>query len=80
MNDFELPVFMRYRELSEIRDELLKAGAFRAALSGSGSVVFGQFRTKQEAFLAASSLSPRYSVKVANPLGRAEYFLRMIET
>jgi len=80
MNDFELPVFMRYGELSQIRDELLKVGAFHAALSGSGSVVFGQFRTKKDADLAASSLSPRYSVKVANPLGRLEYFMRMIET
>jgi 4-diphosphocytidyl-2C-methyl-D-erythritol kinase len=32
INDFEAPVFVRYPQLMEIRDELLRIGAFRAAL------------------------------------------------
>ena len=35
-NDFEGPVFQRYPQLAEIKNELLELGAYRAALSGSG--------------------------------------------
>jgi 4-diphosphocytidyl-2-C-methyl-D-erythritol kinase len=79
VNDFEHPVFIRHPSLLQIRDELLRVGAFRAALSGSGSVVFGQFRTQHEAESAALTMSGRYSVKLAKPLSRAEYFSRMFQ-
>jgi 4-diphosphocytidyl-2-C-methyl-D-erythritol kinase len=79
LNDFEQPVFTRYPQLMEIRNELRRIGAFRAALSGSGSVVFGQFRTEAGAMQAASALSSEYSVKVTRPLSRSEYFSRMVE-
>ncbi len=79
INDFEAPVFVRHPQLMEIRDELLRIGAFRAALSGSGSVVFGQFRTELEARRAEAALNWRYFVKVARPLSRAEYFSRMVD-
>ena len=42
-NDFEKPVFAAYPELSRERDRLLEAGAYHAALSGSGSALFGIF-------------------------------------
>ena len=77
-NDFEGPVFARYPQLREIRDNLLRSGAFRAALSGSGSTVFGQFQSEDAARRAASLLSRIYLVKVTRPLSRAEYFSKMV--
>jgi 4-diphosphocytidyl-2-C-methyl-D-erythritol kinase len=78
-NDFEMPVFQRYPELSGIKEELLDLGAYRAALSGSGSTIFGQFQMVSEAVRAASALEGRFRVKLAKPLPRWEYFQRIIE-
>jgi 4-diphosphocytidyl-2-C-methyl-D-erythritol kinase len=79
-NDFEAPVFRRHPELKEIRDELVRVGAFNAAMSGSGSVVFGQFACEEDAVRAASNLAPKHSVRVTRPLSRSEYFSRMVES
>jgi 4-diphosphocytidyl-2-C-methyl-D-erythritol kinase len=78
-NDFELTVFARYPVLSEVKVELLKLGAFHAALSGSGSAVFGQFREQEEARRSVSALAKRFRVKLTKPLSRREYFQRMVE-
>jgi 4-diphosphocytidyl-2-C-methyl-D-erythritol kinase len=78
-NDFEAPVFKRYPELAEVKNELLKLGAWQSALSGSGSTVFGQFESEQSARRAAAKLAPRFSVKVTKPLPRLEYFQRMVD-
>jgi 4-diphosphocytidyl-2-C-methyl-D-erythritol kinase len=78
-NDFEGPVFQRYPELAKIKDELLRLGAYRAALSGSGSAIFGQFQMVSEAARAGSVLNARFRVKVTKPLPRWEYFQRMVE-
>jgi 4-diphosphocytidyl-2-C-methyl-D-erythritol kinase len=78
-NDFETPVFLRYPELGKIKEELLESGAYRAALSGSGSTIFGQFQMVSEAVRAASALDGRFRVKLAKPLPRWEYFQRIIE-
>ena len=42
-NDFEASVFPQYPEIGEIKEELYAKGAFYAAMSGSGSSVFGLF-------------------------------------
>jgi 4-diphosphocytidyl-2-C-methyl-D-erythritol kinase len=42
-NDFEAPVFAMHPELQEIKNMLYEAGAVYAAMSGSGSTVFGIF-------------------------------------
>ena len=78
-NDFEGPVFQRYPELAAIKDELLALGAYRAALSGSGSAIFGQFQLVSEAVRAASVMGRHFRVKVTKPLPRWEYFQRMVE-
>ena len=78
-NDFEPPVFQRYPELPGIKEELLDLGAYRAALSGSGSTIFGQFQMVSEAVRAASALEGRFRVKLAKPLPRWEYFQKIIE-
>ena len=43
VNDFEKPVFDLYPEIKAIRDTLYEKGALYAAMSGSGSTVFGIF-------------------------------------
>jgi 4-diphosphocytidyl-2-C-methyl-D-erythritol kinase len=58
-NDFEGPVFARFPQLAAIKEELLDLGAYRAALSGSGSTIFGQFQMVSEAVRAGSVLERR---------------------
>jgi 4-diphosphocytidyl-2-C-methyl-D-erythritol kinase len=43
LNDFEEPVVARFPEIGRIRDTLYKAGACYAAMTGSGSAVYGIF-------------------------------------
>lgn len=43
INDFEAVVFARYPELANVRKRLLRAGATCAAMTGSGSAIFGIF-------------------------------------
>ena len=72
-------MFARFPKLAGIKEELLDLGAYRAALSGSGSTVFGQFESEETARRAAAVLSERFRVKVAKPLPRLEYFQRMVD-
>ena len=48
INDFEQTVFPIHPEISEIKQRLLSAGAIYAAMSGSGSTVFGLFQHNPE--------------------------------
>ncbi|MEI7965040.1 MAG: 4-(cytidine 5'-diphospho)-2-C-methyl-D-erythritol kinase [Chitinophagaceae bacterium] len=43
-NDFEGPVFQAHPEIGNIKETLYQRGAIYAAMSGSGSTVFGIFR------------------------------------
>ena len=47
-NDFEDNVFSAHPELAEIKQRLLDAGAVYAAMSGSGSTIFGLFQSDSE--------------------------------
>lgn len=51
-NDLEGPVVRRYPEIGAIAACLRQAGALQAALTGSGSVVFGLFRSRSQAIRA----------------------------
>lgn len=42
-NDFERPVFARYPQLQTFKEHLYEQGAIYAAMSGSGSALFGLF-------------------------------------
>ena len=48
INDFEQTVFPIHPEIAEIKQRLLSAGAMYAAMSGSGSTVFGLFQNNPE--------------------------------
>lgn len=61
MNDFEEPVFLQHPELGIIKNELYNQGALYAAMSGSGSSVFGIFENAARLNLA---FSKHYFVKL----------------
>lgn len=44
VNDFEASVFPKYPAIAELKEEFYRKGAVYAAMSGSGSAVFGIFR------------------------------------
>ena len=48
VNDFESSVFKTQPSLADIKKELYNMGAIYAAMSGSGSSIFGLFREKPE--------------------------------
>ena len=48
-NDFEPSVFKRFPVLADIKEALYRQGAVYAAMSGSGSALFGLFRQRPEA-------------------------------
>jgi 4-diphosphocytidyl-2-C-methyl-D-erythritol kinase len=49
-NDFEKWVFVKYPEIKQVKEKLRAAGAEYAAMSGSGSSVFGIFRKNHSVF------------------------------
>jgi 4-diphosphocytidyl-2-C-methyl-D-erythritol kinase len=48
VNDFEQSVFALHPELAAVKDRLYKMGATYAAMSGSGSALFGLFRERPD--------------------------------
>ncbi|WP_339867789.1 4-(cytidine 5'-diphospho)-2-C-methyl-D-erythritol kinase [uncultured Algoriphagus sp.] len=46
VNDFEASIFPNHPEIARIKDKLYENGAYYAAMSGSGSSVFGLFEEK----------------------------------
>jgi 4-diphosphocytidyl-2-C-methyl-D-erythritol kinase len=55
-NDFEKVVFPKYPELRDIKGALERVGSSYASLSGSGSTLYGLFRSPADAAKAASRL------------------------
>jgi 4-diphosphocytidyl-2-C-methyl-D-erythritol kinase len=77
-NDFEKVVFPKYPELRDIKGELERAGSRYASLSGSGSTLYGLFRSPAEAAKAASRLRKRGLRAVATrTLTRQMYWKRL---
>jgi 4-diphosphocytidyl-2-C-methyl-D-erythritol kinase len=74
INDLEPPVIRRHQEIAGLKVQLREAGASAAAMSGSGSAVFGLFRSRALAERAVKPLS-RNGAKalVTRTLTRAEH-------
>lgn len=47
-NDFEVSVFAKHPEIAEIKTKLYESGAIYASMSGSGSSVYGIFKSEPE--------------------------------
>jgi len=58
-NDLQAPVVARHPEIGKIVTRLTKAGAVQAMMSGSGSAVYGLFRSRAAARCAADALASR---------------------
>ncbi|HEY2432770.1 MAG TPA: 4-(cytidine 5'-diphospho)-2-C-methyl-D-erythritol kinase [Vicinamibacterales bacterium] len=57
VNDLEPPVMRRHPEIGVVKQQLRELGATAAAMSGSGSAVFGLFRSRAAAERALKPLS-----------------------
>jgi 4-diphosphocytidyl-2-C-methyl-D-erythritol kinase len=75
-NDLEAIVAGHHPEIRRIVERLKRAGADHAAMSGSGSAVFGLFAGRRQAEAAARKLRTRSQrTLVTRTLGRARYAL-----
>jgi 4-diphosphocytidyl-2-C-methyl-D-erythritol kinase len=73
-NDLEAPVAARHPEIGHIVRALRRHGASYAAMSGSGSVVFGMFETRRMAVTAAARLATvEQRAIVTRTLDRSNY-------
>jgi 4-diphosphocytidyl-2-C-methyl-D-erythritol kinase len=77
INDLEAPIARRYPEIDQMKAALRRAGALAAAMSGSGSAVFGLFQKRREAHSAVEQLSGSgWRVLLTESLGRGDYARR----
>jgi 4-diphosphocytidyl-2-C-methyl-D-erythritol kinase len=73
-NDLELPVTTHHPTIGRIKEALVEAGAVYAAMSGSGSTVFGLFERHDAANRTARDLArPGWHVLATRTMTRAEY-------
>ena len=78
-NDFEKVVFPQYPELRDIKGALERAGSRYASLSGSGSTLYGLFRSPADAAKAASRLRKQGLKAVAtSTLTRQQYWKKSL--
>jgi 4-diphosphocytidyl-2-C-methyl-D-erythritol kinase len=60
VNDFETSVFPLFPAIAEIKSKLIESGAIYASMSGSGSSVFGLFKSEPQ--LTTEDFGPEYFV------------------
>jgi 4-diphosphocytidyl-2-C-methyl-D-erythritol kinase len=74
INDLEPPVVRRHPDIGLVKTQLREAGASAAAMSGSGSAVFGLFRSQAAAARALKPVAKRgVRVLLTRTLSRAEH-------
>jgi 4-diphosphocytidyl-2-C-methyl-D-erythritol kinase len=79
-NDFEKVVFPQYPELREVKSVLLRAGAFYASLSGSGSANYGLFESRIAAEKAATRLRNQdIPAQATTTLTRQQYWKKIFD-
>jgi 4-diphosphocytidyl-2-C-methyl-D-erythritol kinase len=83
VNDFERVVFAQHPSLAEIKRILLGSGrpeaALHASLSGSGSALYGLYRTRGDAEVARERLRPvGVESLLTRTLPRAKYWREML--
>jgi 4-diphosphocytidyl-2-C-methyl-D-erythritol kinase len=77
VNDLEPPVARRHPEIDQMKAALRRAGALAAAMSGSGSAVFGLFQRRADAEGAVTTLARSgWGAVLTESLGRVEYARR----
>jgi 4-diphosphocytidyl-2-C-methyl-D-erythritol kinase len=77
-NDLEIPVVRHHPAIGRIRQSLLDAGATFAAMSGSGSAVFGLFERSDAARRTANDLArPGWLSLHTRTLSRRDYGRRL---
>jgi 4-diphosphocytidyl-2-C-methyl-D-erythritol kinase len=72
-NDLEPVVIARHPEIASLKRALLRSGARAAAMSGSGSTVFGVFASENAARTAADRLARTCAALVTRFLSRREF-------
>ena len=73
INDLEAPIARHHPEIDQMKGALRRVGALAAAMSGSGSTVFGLFQRKRDALQALDRLSTSgWRVLLTESLGRGE--------
>lgn len=74
VNDLEGPIAQHHPEIDQMKAALRRAGAVAAAMSGSGSAVFGLFQRRREAAAAVDRLSGSgWRVLLTESVGRGDY-------
>jgi 4-diphosphocytidyl-2-C-methyl-D-erythritol kinase len=77
INDLEAPIARRHPEIDQMKAALRRAGARAAAMSGSGSAVFGLFQKRSDAAFAVQTLSGSgWRALLTQSLGGVEYARR----
>ena len=77
-NDFERVVFPQYPELRDVKRVFERQGADCASLSGSGSTIYGLFRSREHAMQAAGRMSAEgLATTVTETLPRSQYRAQM---
>lgn len=66
-NDFEMVVFNQHPQLESIKGKLLKLGARRAMMTGSGSALFGMFANRELRDRAAGMFRKEFSSNQVYP-------------
>jgi 4-diphosphocytidyl-2-C-methyl-D-erythritol kinase len=77
INDLEPPICRRHPEIDQMKAALRRAGALAAAMSGSGSAVFGLFQKRADALRVVEKLGGLgWRAMLTESRGRGEYAKR----